>query len=69
MSPRSIALSACLIACAVLVWMLSPYLLDQIGLSVFDPLDRICLIFLLLSLIEPICARITLKPSAASFPP
>ena len=61
MNPRSIALSAGLIACAVLVWMLSPYLLDQIGLADFDPLDRICLMFLLLSLIEPICARIVLK--------
>ena len=61
MNLRSVALSAGLIAFAVLVWVLSPYLLDRIGLADFDPLDRICLMFLLLSLIEPICTRIPLK--------
>ena len=45
------------IVLAALVWFYSPYLLDWVGLSDFDPLDRICLIFLLLSVGETLAAR------------
>jgi hypothetical protein len=52
MTWRPVALSAGSIALAALVWVLSPYLLDRIGLADFDPLDRICLLFLVLSVLE-----------------
>lgn len=45
------------IALASLVWVYSPYLLDWAGLGDFDPLDRICLIVLLLSVGEMLAAH------------
>lgn len=52
MTWRPVALSAGSIALAALVWVFSPYPLDWIGLADFDPLDRICLVFLVLSVLE-----------------
>jgi hypothetical protein len=54
---RPVALSAASIALAALVWMFSPDLLDWIGLGDFDPLDRVCLVFLILSLVERAVGR------------
>jgi hypothetical protein len=49
--------SAGAILLATLVWAYSPYVLDWVGLGDFDPLDRICLIFVLLSVGETLAAR------------
>ena len=57
MNWRATALSACMIAIAVLLWAFSPYLLDRIGLEDFDPLDRICLVFVVLSVMQAFSAR------------
>jgi hypothetical protein len=48
----SVALSAGSIALVALLWMYSPQVLDRIGLEDFDPLDRICLVFVVLSVAE-----------------
>ena len=58
MTWRHVALSAGSIALAALVWWLSPYPLDWIGLAEFDPLDRICLLVLTMSITEAVLARI-----------
>ena len=47
-------LSALAIILAVLVWEASFHLFEWIGLDAFDPLDRICLMLLLLSFAEAI---------------
>jgi len=52
MNWRSGLLSAGFVAMAALVWELSPYAMDWAGLGAFDPLDRICLIIVLLSVAE-----------------
>jgi hypothetical protein len=57
MTWRGLALSGGAIAIAALVWVFSPVLLERIGLADFDPLDRICLVFLLLSVAEKMAAR------------
>jgi hypothetical protein len=53
------AWSAGSIALAGLVWWYSSYPLDWIGLADFDPLDRICLVFVILSLTESAASRWT----------
>ena len=50
-------LSGAAVVLIVLVWFGSPYAFDRIGLGDFDPLDRICLIFLLLSAGETLAER------------
>lgn len=57
MTRYSVALSAGSIVLTLLVWAYSPVLLDRIGLSAFDPLDRVCLIVVLLSVAESVAAR------------
>jgi hypothetical protein len=54
---RSVALSAASIALAALIWVFSPDVLDRIGLEDFDPLDRICLVFVVLSVVELLGSR------------
>ena len=54
---RRTTLSAGSIVLAALLWVYSPVALDWIGLEDFDPLDRICLIFLILSLAESVTMR------------
>jgi hypothetical protein len=49
---RPIAMSAGAIVLAALVWELSWYPLEWLGLDASDPLDRICLVFLVLSATE-----------------
>ena len=49
-----VLLSALAIILAALVWEASFYLFEWIGLDAFDPLDRICLMMLLLSFSEAI---------------
>jgi hypothetical protein len=56
---RSVALSAGSIALAVLVWEFSADTLDRIGLEDFDPLDRIGLVFVVLSVAEYAAATST----------
>ncbi len=41
-----------LIVLTVLLWEYSGYAFEWLGLDAFDPLDRICLIFLMLSAAE-----------------
>jgi hypothetical protein len=53
-----IALSAGAIALAALVWEYSADMLDRIGLESFDPLDRICLVFVMLSVVEFAAAKL-----------
>lgn len=53
-----VLLSALAIILAVLVWEGSFYLFEWIGLDAFDPLDRICLMILLLSLAEAMHRRL-----------
>jgi hypothetical protein len=55
----SVAMSAGSIALAVLVWEFSADMLDRIGLESFDPLDRICLVFVVLSVVEFAAAKLT----------
>ncbi len=57
MTWRGAGLSGGFIMLAVLVWAFSPYALDRLGLEAFDPQDRICLVFLLLSGTEKMAAR------------
>ena len=57
MTWHGVVWSAGAIVVAALVWVYSPYWLDRVGLSDFDPVDRICLIFLLLSAGEALGAR------------
>ena len=57
MNWRPIAMSAGAIALAVLVWEFSWYPLEWIGLDAFDPLDRICLVFLVLSATEAVLSQ------------
>jgi hypothetical protein len=57
MNWRPIALSAGAIALAVLVWEFSWYPLEWMGLDAFDPLDRICLVFLVLSATEAVLSQ------------
>jgi len=54
-----VGLSAGAIALAVLVWEFSGEMLDRIGLESFDPLDRICLVFVVLSVVEFAAAKLT----------
>lgn len=58
MSGRAAALSAGSIALAAAVWALSPYLLDWFGLGDFDPLSRVILVVLILSLVEAAAVRL-----------
>jgi hypothetical protein len=55
---RPLALSAASLALVALIWVFSPHVLDRIGLEDFDPLDRICLVFVVLSAIEAAAARL-----------
>ena len=57
MRGRAAALSAGSVALAAVVWGLSPYLLDWVGLGDFDPLTRIGLVSLILSLAEAMAVR------------
>jgi hypothetical protein len=57
MNWRPIAMSAGAIALAVLVWEFSWYPLEWMGLDAFDPLDRICLVFLVLSATEAVLSQ------------
>ena len=57
MNWRPIAMSAGAVALAVLVWEFSWYPLEWIGLDAFDPLDRICLVFLVLSATEAVLSQ------------
>ena len=57
MNWRPPAFAAGAIGIAALVWFSSAYLLDWIGLSDFDPLDRICLVVLILSISEAVWMR------------
>ena len=50
-------LSTVAILLTVALWLLSPYPLAWIGLEMFDPLDRICLIVLVLSLADAVFSR------------
>ena len=59
MRGRAAALSAGSVALAAVVWVLSPYPLDWVGLGDFDPLNRVVLVVLLLSLAEAALARFT----------
>lgn len=54
---RHAILSAASIVLAACAWLASPYLFDRMGLGDFDPLDRICLVILLLSAVERVSAR------------
>jgi hypothetical protein len=56
---RPIAMSAGAIALAVLVWEFSWYPLEWMGLDAFDPLDRICLMFLVLSVAEAALSQVS----------
>jgi hypothetical protein len=62
---RGAALSGGSIVLVALVWIISPELLDWIGLADFDPLDRICLVFLALSVVEIITTRWTKHDAVA----
>ena len=53
--PAVLSFGAILLVMAV--WALSPHPLEWLGLSVFDPLDRICLVMLVLSVVEVVHAR------------
>jgi hypothetical protein len=53
-----VALSAGSIVLAALVWVLSPYPLEWVGLGAFDPLGRICMLVLVLSIAEMLLARV-----------
>ena len=57
MRGRAAALSAGSVALAAVVWVLSSYLLDWVGLGDYDPLTRIGLVFLILSLAEAMAVR------------
>ena len=50
--------SALTIVLAVVAWEGSFYLFERIGLDAFDPLDRICLMVLLLSLAEAVHRKV-----------
>ena len=54
--------SALAIILVVLLWETSFYFFERIGLDVFDPLDRIYLVLLLLSLAEAIHRKVAHKP-------
>ena len=54
---RPVALAAASLALAALLWVFSPHVLDRIGLEDFDPLDRICLVFVVLSAVELLGTR------------
>jgi hypothetical protein len=53
-----LARSAGSIVLAALVWLLSPYPLEWLGLGAFDPLSRICFLVLVLSIAEVLLARV-----------
>lgn len=61
MNWRPIAMSAGAIALALLVWEFSWYPLEWLGLDAFDPLDRICLVFLALSATEVVLSQASNK--------
>jgi len=54
---RPIATAAGLIVLTVLLWEFSSDAFEWLGLEVFDPLDRICLVFLVLTAAEFLFAR------------
>jgi hypothetical protein len=57
MNWRAIGLSAAALGLAGLVWISVPNLLDWVGLAAFDPLTRICLVVLILSMVDAALTR------------
>jgi hypothetical protein len=58
--------SALAIILAVSAWESSYYLFEWIGLDAFDPLDRVCLLILLLSLSEAIHRKTAQRPAGSA---